>query len=82
MKRIGGSKEVAVLKAGSAEWEVIFLVSPRLDEKYGIKDSKVEREQKQLQQAVPVSKKQSKMCHCNDNLALRPVVAKILKGKR
>ena len=26
-------------------------------------------------------KGKSKMCHCNDNLALRPVVAKILKTK-
>lgn len=62
--------------------EIIFLISHRLEEKYGIKDPKVEREQKQLQPDVPISKRQSKMCHCNDNLALRPVVAKILKGKR
>jgi hypothetical protein len=27
-------------------------------------------------------KGKSKMCHCNDNLALRPMVAKVLKRKK
>jgi hypothetical protein len=77
MEKTGRSKEVFVLKARRDEWEIISLESHRLDEKYGIKDPKVRLEQKQLQPDVPVSKRQSKMCHCNDNLALRPVVAKI-----